>query len=176
MISNKAKSLQPIGGHSMLKRIYETVANITDETSFVVGYEKESITYSAPFKYSWIRTSTLVVPKIVSEDMIFSKATCASFKFLQKNTPSAPAESTGFKTILKVCCDESPELEQKFWMIGHLEERLCCRLFVQKFAQSAFHLRKGGKAIAKRFPTFFVLKIVSKVLFLVRVDRSIFSR
>ena len=27
----------------MLKRIYETVANITDETSFVVGYEKESI-------------------------------------------------------------------------------------------------------------------------------------
>ena len=43
MISNKAKSLQPIGGHSMLKRIYETVANITDETSFVVGYEKESI-------------------------------------------------------------------------------------------------------------------------------------
>ncbi len=43
MISNKAKSLQPIGGHSMLKRIYETVANITDETSFVVGHEKESI-------------------------------------------------------------------------------------------------------------------------------------
>ena len=43
MISNKAKSLQPIGGHSMLKRIYETVANITDETSFVVGHEIESI-------------------------------------------------------------------------------------------------------------------------------------
>ena len=43
MKSNRAKSLQPIGGHSMLKRIYETVANITDETSFVVGYEKKSI-------------------------------------------------------------------------------------------------------------------------------------
>ena len=43
MISNKAKSLQPIGGLSMLKRIYETVSDITDETSFVVGYEKESI-------------------------------------------------------------------------------------------------------------------------------------
>ena len=43
MISNKAKSLQPIGGQSMLKRIYETVSSITNETSFVVGYEKEAI-------------------------------------------------------------------------------------------------------------------------------------
>ena len=43
MISNKAKSLQPIGGQSMLKRIYETVSDITTETSFVVGYGKESI-------------------------------------------------------------------------------------------------------------------------------------
>ena len=43
MISNKAKSLQPIGGQSMLKRIYETVLSITNETSFVVGYEKEAI-------------------------------------------------------------------------------------------------------------------------------------
>ena len=43
MISNKAKSLQPIGGQSMLKRIYETVSDITTEISFVVGYGKESI-------------------------------------------------------------------------------------------------------------------------------------
>jgi len=43
MISNKAKSLQSIGGQSMLKRIYETVSDITTETSFVVGYGKESI-------------------------------------------------------------------------------------------------------------------------------------
>jgi len=43
MISNKAKSLQPIGGQSMLKRIYETVSDITTETSVVVGYGKESI-------------------------------------------------------------------------------------------------------------------------------------
>ena len=43
MISNKAKSLQPIGGQSMLKRIYETISDITTETSFVVGYGKESI-------------------------------------------------------------------------------------------------------------------------------------
>ena len=43
MISNKAKSLQPIGGQSMLTRIYETVSSITNETSFVVGYEKEAI-------------------------------------------------------------------------------------------------------------------------------------
>ena len=43
MISNKAKSLQLLGGQSMLKRIYETVSGITTETSFVVGYGKESI-------------------------------------------------------------------------------------------------------------------------------------
>ena len=43
MISNKAKSLQLLGGQSMLKRIYETVSDITTETSFVVGYGKESI-------------------------------------------------------------------------------------------------------------------------------------
>ena len=43
MISYKAKSLQPIGGQSMLKRIYETVSGITNVTSFVVGYEKEAI-------------------------------------------------------------------------------------------------------------------------------------
>ena len=43
MLSSKAKSLQPVGGHSMLKRIYETVQDITDEATFVVGYEKESI-------------------------------------------------------------------------------------------------------------------------------------
>ena len=43
MISNKSKSLQPIGGQSMITRIYETVSSITNETSFVVGYEKEAI-------------------------------------------------------------------------------------------------------------------------------------
>ena len=43
MLSSKAKSLQPIGGHSMLSRIYETVQGITDEATLVVGYEKESI-------------------------------------------------------------------------------------------------------------------------------------
>ena len=43
MLSSKAKSLQPVGGHSMLKRIYATVQGITDEATFVVGYEKEAI-------------------------------------------------------------------------------------------------------------------------------------
>jgi len=43
MISKKAKSLQFIGGQSMLKRIYETASDITNEVSFVVGYDKESI-------------------------------------------------------------------------------------------------------------------------------------
>ena len=43
MISKKAKSLQSIGGQSMLNRIFTTVSDITNEASFVVGYEKESI-------------------------------------------------------------------------------------------------------------------------------------
>ena len=43
MLSSKAKSLQPVGGHSMLRRIYESIEDITDETTFVVGYEKDSI-------------------------------------------------------------------------------------------------------------------------------------
>tara|TARA_X000000368_G_scaffold413555_1_gene401834 strand:+ start:634 stop:1989 length:1356 start_codon:yes stop_codon:yes gene_type:complete len=44
MLSTKAKSLQPLGGHSMLKRIYMTASKISHETTFVVGYEKDSIT------------------------------------------------------------------------------------------------------------------------------------
>ena len=44
MLSNKAKSLQPVGGLSMLRRIFDTVSNLTDETSFVVGFEKDSVT------------------------------------------------------------------------------------------------------------------------------------
>ena len=43
MLSNKAKSLQPLGGHSMLQRIYSTVKDISDEATFVVGYEKHAI-------------------------------------------------------------------------------------------------------------------------------------
>ena len=43
MLSNKAKSLQPLGGQSMLKRIYANVADITHSTSFVVGFEKDSV-------------------------------------------------------------------------------------------------------------------------------------
>ena len=43
MLSNKAKSLQPLGGQSMLRRIYANVADITHSTSFVVGFEKDSV-------------------------------------------------------------------------------------------------------------------------------------
>ncbi len=43
MLSSKAKSLQPVGGYSMLRRIYESIEDITYETTFVVGYEKDSI-------------------------------------------------------------------------------------------------------------------------------------
>lgn len=44
MLSTKAKSLQPLGGYSLLKRIYMTATKISHETTFVVGYEKDSIT------------------------------------------------------------------------------------------------------------------------------------
>ena len=43
MLSNKAKSIQPLGGHSMLKRIYANVVDITHSTSFVVGFGKDSV-------------------------------------------------------------------------------------------------------------------------------------
>ena len=43
MLSNKAKSLQLLGGQSLLKRIYENVVDITHSTSFVVGFEKDSV-------------------------------------------------------------------------------------------------------------------------------------
>ena len=43
MQSNKAKSLHPVGGLSMLRRIFDTVSNLTDEISFVVGFEKDSV-------------------------------------------------------------------------------------------------------------------------------------
>ena len=43
MHSKKAKSLQPVGGQSMLERIHNTVSSLTKETSFVVGYEKDSV-------------------------------------------------------------------------------------------------------------------------------------
>ena len=54
MLSNKAKSLQPVGGLSMLRRIFDTVSNLTDETSFVVGFEKDSVTNEVE-KFSGIK-------------------------------------------------------------------------------------------------------------------------
>ena len=53
MLSNRAKSLQLVGGLSMLRRIFDTVSNLTDETSFVVGFEKDSVT-NAVEKFSGI--------------------------------------------------------------------------------------------------------------------------
>ena len=56
MLSTKAKSLQPLGGHSMLKRIYDTASKISHEISFVVGYGKESIIEEIKnFDGSWFR-------------------------------------------------------------------------------------------------------------------------
>ena len=43
MKSDKAKSLQKIGGISMLKKICATAAEISSEITLVVGYQKESI-------------------------------------------------------------------------------------------------------------------------------------
>ena len=43
MLSTKAKSLQKLGGHSMLKRIYDLAKDLTDEFTAVVGHGKESV-------------------------------------------------------------------------------------------------------------------------------------
>ena len=43
MLSNKAKSLQPVGGHSMLKRIYKTASIVGELTTIVIGYDKDAV-------------------------------------------------------------------------------------------------------------------------------------
>ena len=57
MLSDKAKSLQPIGGHSMLSRIYEVASKVAKTTTFVIGHDKNSLidefkTFKGNFNFS----------------------------------------------------------------------------------------------------------------------------
>ena len=47
MKSNKAKSLQRIGGTSMLEKICKTAAAVSKNITLVVGFDKESIIQEA---------------------------------------------------------------------------------------------------------------------------------
>ena len=62
MNSNRAKSLQQIGGTSMLEKICNTAGKITQDITLVVGYDKESIINEAK-KLSHLNITTSFQPK-----------------------------------------------------------------------------------------------------------------
>lgn len=62
MNSNRAKSLQQIGGTSMLEKICNTAGKITKNITLVVGYDKESIIDEAK-KLSHLNITTSLQPK-----------------------------------------------------------------------------------------------------------------
>ena len=62
MNSNRAKSLQQIGGTSMLEKICNTAGKITKNITLVVGYDKESIINEAK-KLSHLNITTSLQPK-----------------------------------------------------------------------------------------------------------------
>jgi len=62
MNSNRAKSLQQIGGTSMLEKICNTAGKITKNITLVVGYDKESIIDEAK-KLSHLNITTSLQPR-----------------------------------------------------------------------------------------------------------------
>jgi len=62
MNSNRAKSLQQIGGTSMLEKICNTAGKITKNITLVVGYDKESIINEAK-KLSHLNITTSLQPR-----------------------------------------------------------------------------------------------------------------
>ncbi|MDC0367723.1 bifunctional UDP-N-acetylglucosamine diphosphorylase/glucosamine-1-phosphate N-acetyltransferase GlmU [Gammaproteobacteria bacterium] len=62
MNSNRAKSLQQIGGTSMLEKICNTAGKISQNISLVVGYDKESIISEAK-KLTHLNITTSLQPK-----------------------------------------------------------------------------------------------------------------
>ena len=62
MNSNRAKSLQQIGGTSMLEKICNTAGKITKNITLVVGYDKESIINEAK-KFSHLNITTSLQPR-----------------------------------------------------------------------------------------------------------------
>ena len=62
MNSNRAKSLQQIGGTSMLEKICNTAGKISQDITLVVGYDKESIINEAQ-KLTHLNITTSLQPK-----------------------------------------------------------------------------------------------------------------
>ena len=62
MNSNRAKSLQQIGGTSMLEKICNTAGKISQDITLVVGYDKESIISEAQ-KLTHLNITTSLQPK-----------------------------------------------------------------------------------------------------------------
>ena len=62
MNSNRAKSLQQIGGTSMLEKICNTAGKISQNITIVVGYDKESIISEAQ-KLTHLKITTSLQPK-----------------------------------------------------------------------------------------------------------------
>ena len=62
MNSNRAKSLQQIGGTSMLEKICDTAGKISQNITLVVGYDKESIISEAK-KLTHLNITTSLQPK-----------------------------------------------------------------------------------------------------------------
>ena len=62
MNSNRAKSLQQIGGTSMLEKICNTAGKISQDITLVVGYDKESIISEAK-KLTHLNITTSLQPK-----------------------------------------------------------------------------------------------------------------
>ena len=62
MNSNRAKSLQQIGGTSMLEKICNTAGKISQDITLVVGYDKESIISEAQ-KLTHLKITTSLQPK-----------------------------------------------------------------------------------------------------------------
>ena len=82
MLSKKAKSLQPVGGHSMLHRIYKTASLIGELTTIVIGHDKdavinETIKFNGNFNFAEqskaLGTADAVkcaMPKVSEESMV----------------------------------------------------------------------------------------------------------
>lgn len=62
MNSNRAKSLQPIGGTSMLEKICATASKISKDITLVVGFDKESVIKESE-TYKGLNITTSLQPK-----------------------------------------------------------------------------------------------------------------
>ena len=138
MLSNKAKSLQPLGGHSMLQRIYTKVKDISSETTFVVGDEHYDVAQGVQKilqRYNELKDiiAILGMDELSEEDKGLVARARKAQRFLSQpffvaeiftGTPGkyVSLEDTikAFKGILDGDYDHLPE--QAFYMVGTIEE------------------------------------------------------